>query len=166
MNANAQPLIVSSTVVSMGEVSFALSLCTNQGSLANLFDAYRVLQLVVRFVPQSVPAAGSVYPPLLTVVDRDSGISATPAQLRQYDTLQETPYGEFCERVLTPLSVIPIWNGTSFSNAAAPVPFTWCDMANVNTTFYGVKYGIEACPTGLAAWTIEMEAVMQFRDIK
>jgi hypothetical protein len=147
-----------------GTIFAQLSNLGNAASFQNIFDSWRILQMTVRFIPQTVQAAGALYPPLLTVIDYDDSSTITVGLAQQYDTLQESSYGTFQERTCSPKMALPAYNGTSYSNASSVS--LWCDTANPNTPWYGVKYVISATPVAVAAWTIETEYVIQFRAVR
>jgi hypothetical protein len=166
-NANLGTISTSATVVSSGALQFALSESPIATSLSGVFDTYRLEQVTLRFVPQILSfAAGSFYPPLLTVLDYDDGTSLLATSVaRAYDTVCETTFGRYVERTLRPKVATAIYSGSAFTAFAQAS--NWVDCANATAPWYGVKWIVDSGTNALtAAYSIEAEFIYQFKNVR
>jgi len=153
-------IVTSAAVSTFGSVNIQLSNFANATALGLLFDSYRFKNVTVRFVPETFPAGGTGYPPLLTVLDYDDSVNfTTTAAMRAYDTLYETPFGSYQERTFTPKYAVGTYSGafTSFSQASG-----WCDIASASIQWYGLKWGIDTTSAIQTAWIVEVDAIIEF----
>jgi len=149
-----------------GAINFTLGATPLATGFATLFDAYRILQVTLRFVPLgTLPAGGGGYNPLLTVIDYDDSTAlASLAQAQAYDSCQETPLGNYCERTFSPRIAIAAYAGvfTSFANQ-----ISWIDVASNAVQHYGLKYWISIVTTTYTnLYTVEADVVMQFKWVR
>jgi hypothetical protein len=152
----------SSTYVS-GAVNMTLANTPLASSLESVFDAWRIVQYTVRFNPTSPPIAG---PPLLTAIDYDDSTAPTSTNyLRAYDTLAETPLGNYVERTLVPRAAVAVYSG-AFTSFAQAKPGTWIDAGSPNTIYYGVKFAVDTAPSATQVYEIEMDCVFQFKSVR
>jgi len=135
------PTIIPSTTVDFaGALSFALNSLPNYTEFTALFDQYRIIQAVVRFVPTSQVSTST---PLLTVLDYDdASVPSAVTDVQQYATLQITESGGYCERVLNPHPATAMYSGafTSFGSPSGGPRGPWIDSASPGVLYYGLKY--------------------------
>jgi len=137
-------IIPSTTLDQQGALSFALSSLPSYTEFTALYDQYRIIQAVVRFIPTSQVSTST---PLLTVLDFDD--AATPSavtDIQQYATLQITESGGYCERVLNPHPATAMYSGafTSFGSPSGGPRGPWIDSASPSVLYYGLKYYLVA----------------------
>jgi hypothetical protein len=156
----------SATLVSAGALAFSLSESALASSFTLIYDCWRIIQVTVRFVPQTAMPTTGAYPPLLTVLDYDDGTTlGSSAVARAYDNLIETPYGNYVERTLTPRTAVATYGGSTFSSYSQSAQ--WVDAANPATPWYGVKWVIDATANASpAAWALDAEIIYQFRNVR
>jgi len=155
---------LSATADMTAGVSFILGQVPEVTSLTSIFDAYRIIQAEISFVPLLSNVAT---PPLYTVIDYDdaSPLTSLGATL-EYDTLLITQSGQLNHRVLTPRTALAAYSG-SFTSYAQNSR-TWVDAASPNVQYYGVKYYLPALTgaTPAQAYTIAARYVIQFRNTR
>lgn len=147
-----------------GNVTISLSNIPNSSDFINLFDAYRIVQITLDFLP-------SVYTPsndstLYTVVDPDDGsVPTTIDQLRQFDTLQMAPGGKFLTRTYTPHVADGVYNGTTIVAGGIGSPYSrWLDNAVNTIQHYGVKWAIDSTTAAAqVSWNLQATCVIQCR---
>ncbi len=153
--------------------NFKLSDLPNYTDFTALFDRYRFVAVVVKFVPTTQPTeVGSSTsligdnPVVYTVIDYDD--SATPLsvdELRQFDTAQVNPIGTYFERVLVPKAALGSYSGTFASYSQAP-QYMWHDCNSPNIQFYGLKWASTAFSTSgtTALYQMEVDYILEFSN--
>jgi len=166
-NANLGLVSTSSTLSSFGAIAFSLSESALSSSLLAVFDAFRIVQVTLRFVPQFKITTGGIYPPLLTVLDYDDNtVLSTTAQAQAYDTVVETPFSNYVERTLQPRLAVAAYGGSTFSSYSQ-VKNAWVDAASPATPYYGVKWAVGATSAAVTgAYSIDSEIIYQFRNVR
>jgi len=159
-------IAASSSVSTFGAFSFNLASLANATSFEALFDAWRILQVTVRFVPLSTSTNTSVgNSPLLTVIDYDDATALTStSSMRAYDNMYEAPFQVYLERTFKPKFAVASYSGTftSFSQSDG-----WCDVASPSIQWYGLKYGIDTIAvTATASYSVEADVVYQFKSVR
>jgi hypothetical protein len=153
-------------------VAYSVNLISSFNSPAdfsNLFEQYRFIQLVVKFVPVStLPASGVNLPPLYTWIDQDDSVTPTSiVEGLQNETLRISPQGQYTERTLTPhVALGGIATGTATSAFASPSAMLWLDTQDANTAlYYGLKvYMPGVSPTSTAvAFNVLCDVLLQCR---
>lgn len=147
-----------------GAITTALSSFGNATALSALFDAYRILQIVVRFYPAATPPSSGSEGPFYTAIDYDDSSTTLLTSLLEYDTLMIVQPGVYFERVFQPRVADALYSGafTSFGQRKSP----WVDAASSGVLHYGLKY---ALPNGTVAtnlWNTTVTAVFQFRQVR
>jgi len=153
-------ITTSTTVDTAIGYSFNLGNFPDYTSYTSVFDAYRLVQIVVEFIPRQSSIND---PPLYSILDYDD--SATPSALsvlQQYDTLKMTQAGQIHTRVLNPRIAIAAYS-VSFSSFAQANSMVWIDSANVNVQYYGVKIYIQA-GANVTTYDVTVRSTMQFRN--
>jgi hypothetical protein len=108
---------------------------------------------------------GAAYVPLYTCIDYDDGSLVTIAQMQSYDNIMVTSLGQYHERVFTPKIAIAVYNGSTFTGYG--MGNTWCDCSNPGVPWYGVKWAMPlVAGSGYAAYSVQVDAVMQFRCMR
>jgi len=164
-NYYSSTLTTSAATGVFGATNVTLNQLTLATSFQAVFDAYRFLQVTIRFVPLVPASPGSSNYSLLTVLDYDdSNVPTTTASLRAYDTLYESSFGQYHERTFVPRIALAAYSGT-FTSYAQGVN-TWCDIASGTVQWYGLKYGVDQCTLAIAAYEIQVDAVIQFKSVR
>ncbi len=165
--------LTSSTGITLASGNFKLSDLPNYTDFTALFDRYRFVAVVARFIPTTqkteVGSATSLIgdnPIVYTVIDYDD--SSTPLsldELRQFDTAQSNQIGTYFERVLVPRAALGSYSGTFASYSQAPQRM-WHDCNSPNIQFYGLKWASTAFSTSgtVALYQIEVDYIMEFSN--
>lgn len=153
----------SATLDTFGAANFTLASLPDSTEFTTLFDQYRLLQVVVRFVPLTT---GPYMSPLFTVIDYDDSTTPTGiASLLEYMTLETTQSGSFCIRAFNPRFATAAYSGvfTSFAQSRG-----WVDVASPSVQYYGIKWGVPANPGGTttAVYAIYADVVVQCRNAR
>lgn len=155
------------SVNTTGALYYNLSSAVNQSSYTTIFDAWRILQVEVQFIPRS-PAVAGQSAPLYTVIDYDDETALTaPNNAFNYDTLQITPPGVLCARVFNPQIATAAYQGTFTGYSRAPRT-QWVDAASPSVRYYGLKYIMPpvatAPPSGAPQYDVVSTVIFQFRS--
>jgi len=152
--------------INYGTVYLTLSNLPNASAFGQLFDAYRVEQMTVRFIPGFTGLTAGNNMPLLTVIDYDDGTPLTTTSAAyQYDTLMDTPLGHYVERTLVPKVPITAYNAGA---ATGTIQGTgWVDCASTGVPWYGVKWVQAGGAAAINyAYSIDITAVLVFKSIR
>jgi len=142
------------------------------GSIAALYDQYRIAMVEVTFRPMfnanPLSALSSTIVPLLyTAIDYDDAVTPTSiGVMRAYANCMESQY-ETQVRRFVPHIAVAAYNGSfgGFSNSAAP----WIDAASTSVQHYGLKVAIDPGATGqtmLQSWTVTTRYLLQCRNLR
>lgn len=162
-NAFYQNLTTTATGT-FGAVVLTLNSFSNSTAFASLFDSWKILQATVRFVPQVRPGTGVAMGPLLTAIDYDDAVvPTTSAQLREYESMYEVPWGNYVERTWVPSVANAVYSGafTSFAQYRG-----WIDVGSPGVQWYGLKWATDSAVAVTNAYVIELEAVLQFQCVR
>lgn len=153
--------------------SFAITLGAMPGStdFTSLFDQYRLVEAIFKFVPHTngfgPSTTTTALPELLTAIDYDDNTApANPDTLRQYDTCEVTPTLRATQRTLTPRAALAAYSGVFTSFSSAP-PSMWFDCNSPNIEFYGLKYAttpVTVASGSYTLWSVECICTWQFRS--
>lgn len=150
-----------------GAVPLTLGSTPLSSALATVFDAYKIVQSTVRFIPLGALPLSGGFNPMLTVIDYDDANilgSATSAQA--YDNCQETPMGQYIERTFTPRVAAAVYNGSTFTGFAQAKSM-WVDCSNPSVPHYGLKYFYAAPTTSYPSlYTIEADIIISFISVR
>lgn len=166
LSGGTSQIIQSPTVGVYGTINFQLqNQVTDYGSLAAVFDQYRILAVEVVFRPQaqaSAPTAASKGF-LYTVLDYDDSSALTSiGQAEAYENCIATEVWQSQRRCLKPRAALAAYSGTfvSYANVEAP----WIDCTSNAVQHYGIKYAIDVGNSGsLAVFDWSIATVVQFR---
>jgi hypothetical protein len=158
--------MLNSTTVPIG-YAFAPSLANfpNNSEIINLFEQWRIVQLVWSFTPLSNSVIAN---PLYTWFDPDD--DSLPTGLNdavQSETVRISSSGSFVERTFTPqLSVSGAANGTVTSGYISMPSTTWSDDQSSTNKHYGIKAVIAAntnLGNNVPLYSVEVTAIIQMR---
>lgn len=154
----------SSTVDTAGSIFVALTSSADASSWASVFDAYRIMGVVVKFNPLSSTQTGVIH----TVLDYDDATSpASESAMLQYDTLKTAPANVYFEREFIPRIAMAGYSGT-FTSYVQAKPFQWVDIASPSVQHYGLKYYIPATTTAgtTSSWKVVIDVHYQFKNAR
>lgn len=156
-------ITASNVTPAIGSYSFTLSMLTDNASYTTIFDAWRILQVEVQFLPRSQLSTSTSS--LLTVIDYDdANVLASIVAFYSYDTLQVSPAGVPTTRVFSPKIAVAAYNSATFSGYTQSSP--WIDCASPNVPYYGLKYAlntVSVSPTG-PEYDVYATTIYQFRS--
>lgn len=150
----------SSSVDSTAAYTFSLSQIPESASFQGVFDAWRIVNVQLRFVPQSIGLNSTNISPLTTVLDYDDTIFLSQASALEYDTAMTTMTQKEHIRTLVPRKAVAEYSGTAFTGYGQALPLQWTDTNSANTPYYGVKAVI---PVSGAAQTYTVIATIAFQ---
>jgi hypothetical protein len=152
-----------------GALAFTLNSVATSSDFTSLFDQYRMVNAVVKFVPLAAPLGQSTsstnFPVIYTAIDPDDSTTpASQADLEQYETLQVVPNGQPFQRSLTPKAALAAYSGVFTSFAQAPQRM-WMDCSSDSIQFYGLKWFVPSITTAgtFNLYAIEIALTMEFR---
>jgi hypothetical protein len=152
--------------------SFALSGVNGAGTIANVFDFYRIdaIRLTVRPNNNAVqvldPTATKLVP-LYWVIDyNDTAALSGAAAALEYDNCLVLNPGESATRTFQPRysMVVRSASGTDYINRAGD----WINSSSDDVLHYGAKIFIpqvNALQTVLQTWTVQIEYYLTFRQV-
>ncbi len=147
-----------------------LALLPNASDFTDLFEQYRIIQLVYLFTPVVALGSGALsHPPISTWIDQDDNSPPSSAESLQNQTLRISPQGSFVERCVRPqLSQDGLVTNTIVTAYSAPPTFMWVDDANPNALYYGLKSYVGPSSQTIDAplWNVNVTAVIQCRRPK
>jgi len=157
---SASSTIISSTTVDVaGSIINALTSSADASSWAAVYDRYRIMSVVAKWVPFSSSQPGFVH----TVVDYDdANVPTSESYMLQYDTLETAPAGVNFERTWIPRVAVAVYNG-ALTAYGQPKPFFWIDAAGPSVQHYGLKYYIPAT-SAVSSWKVILTVHFQFQD--
>jgi len=148
--------------------NFQLADVPNYSDYTNLFDQYRLLQVVVTFTPyiNSVAAGSGISPGIIgTWIDyNDASLPSNLQQGQQYETFQRNACFEPFTRVLNPQSSVALYGGATVNSYGTRYA-QWIDSASPSVQHYGLKYCIHNATfaNSTNVYEIEVNYVFQFR---
>lgn len=151
--------------------SFALSDLPSYTDFTSLFDEYRIVQVILEFIPVTTSFGPSTsatdLPSVHTVIDYDD--STAPASidtLRQFGTHQIVANQVYFKRVLSPRCTVATYSGAFTSYSLSPVS-QWRDSVSPGILHYGVKVGTSPVTTvsgSYVLYNIEATYTIQCRS--
>jgi hypothetical protein len=157
-------VVGSATLETDTVLTFYLSLFGNSGAFQTAFDTYRILQVVIQFIPQGGAPSTSV--PIYTAIDYDDTATTALSSLLEYDTLQSNPSGTYFQRILNPRIAVAAYAGSSFSGYAQGKAM-WIDCNSPATQHYGLKVAIPPSSSLTPpTYQIVSTALFQFKNVR
>jgi len=151
----------------------SISLMDQVGTVAALFDQYRIVKVEYRFIPNNKvgspePVSSQLMPNFMTVIDYDDGNNpGTIAMLREYQSaLFHDPHKEVV-RVIKPRIAVAAYAGGGFSSYANQT--SWIDIASTTVPHYGLKLGVTGGNLGqtqLSYWYLVTTIHVEFRHVR
>jgi hypothetical protein len=155
--------------------AFTLASLANATSFLNLFDMYRLLELVYVFTPIQVQinesvgaAAPGALPNLVTAIDQD-GVDSAPtsqSQVQQYQTAVTSASSQQQFRVFAPrtLTAVVAGTGTAYRTNG---PSVWLDIANDTIQHWGLIAYLSPCAyAGQATFAVTIGATLLVREVR
>jgi len=140
--------------------NFQLSSLPNSSEYTNLYDQYRVLEIVLSFMPYNSMGTGANSPGLVGhwIDYDDSNLPANLQEGQQYDTYQRNPCTDEFVRVIKPKSAVASYSGafTSYDSVYGK----WHDTNSPNIQHYGLKLCIHGATYSTATNIYEVEATV------
>ncbi len=163
--------IIASQFEEVKAYSFALSDLPSYTDFTSLFDQYRIAEIILEFIPVSVPfgesTSSTAYPSIHSVIDLDDDtLPASVDTLRQYATHQVVPNQKYFRRVLTPRFAVAAYSG-AFTSYSQSQPFQWIDSASAGVLHYGVKTGTTPVTTAsgqFVLYNVDATYIIQCRN--
>lgn len=147
-----------------GSALFQLNHVNGFNELVNLFDNYRMLKVMYRWVitrdPNSVTTTANkgLYPRIVWTHDFNDGAAITRSQIYQRANLKEAFMGDNYQKTrwytIKPAVLAQMYE-SGVATAYSPQWRKWLDTADNATPHYAVKYNIDQNFTGM---TVRMEA--------
>jgi len=144
----------------------------NRYAFQDLFDQYRINKVTFKILPNfNMVSPTRNLEPVWSAIDYDGNSSSlTKAELEQYRTFKQTVSNRSHIRSLVPQSAKLLWSGTDqgtdvLSPNTKPV---WIDINATNVPHYGLWFGVPGDDSGseqLAAWTIQIDYYLSFRNV-
>jgi len=160
---SAVNITANTTVDQSGAITTSLSNFPNYNEFVNLFDEYRIVQLVYEFLPFMNTNSA---PPIYTVIDPDDGMVPTSAdQLRQFDTCRIVPSSVYFERTCTPMLSSSLYSGTFTSYGNIRPTQVWVDTSSASVQFYGLKYYWPAVSGATGVYSVNVVGIIQCRHL-
>jgi len=163
---SAATITASTSLPVFGALNFQINSLGDLSSYQGLFDAYRIIQAEVQFIPKYVVGSNTGVPLLFTVIDYDD--SSTPTQISQlldYDTVQISPGDVLQSRVLTPRAALGVY-GSTLTSYGQTANSQWMDLASPQVQYYGVKYGLEAAAYSAGFYEVIVTLTIQTKSQK
>jgi len=148
--------------------NFVLTDVPNYSDYTNLFDQYRLLQVIMTFTPyiNSVANGSTVSPGIIgTWVDyNDSNLPSNLQQGQQYESYQRNGSYEPFTRVVNPQSSVALYGGATVNSYGTRYA-QWIDSASSGVQHYGLKLCIHNATFTASTNVYEVEAnyIFQFR---
>jgi len=156
----------SSTVPNNGALSFQLSSAADSASLLNVFDAYKIIQVICEFIPASIGTTGTTTTNgfIATAIDYGDAVAIDSTAILQYDTCQVVNSPQFFERRFTPRAAKAVYSGafTSYGQDVSP----WIDSNSPNVQHYGLKYSQSIMSSAVTTYTVLTTLHVKFRNSK
>ncbi len=167
VNWPTQTLTTNTAVALTIAYSYSLSALSNASEFTNLFDEWRLLQVIVSVTSDN--GYSSSYP-VYTMIDyTDAAPPSIVGDVYQYETLQVNQIGggQFFQRVFNPRAAINAFSGTFTSYASAPQS-QWFQTASPSSgvQYYGMKLFVPPTPAAAFNLTVSTQCIFQFRDNK
>ncbi len=159
------PVTGNSTTETQGAISFALANAQDYTSWTNVFDAYRILQVIVEFVPGSIGLTGTsnTNGALYTAIDYDDSTMLPSTSLIQYDTLQVVNAPQFFERRFVPRVAQAAYSGSLF-NGYSQRSNQWISTNSPSVQHYGLKYSQSITSSAVTTYTPIVTMIIQFKN--
>lgn len=153
-------------------MTFNLNNVTATSDFTNLFDQYRIVKVLYRFVcrrdPSQTTTNPSTYPRIQWVHDFNDQVISTSAELRQYANLREAFFNESYQRTkwysLKP-ATLPLTYETGISSKTGPTWGQWLDAKNsAGVPYYGIKWVADGAFVNMVI-QLEAKLVMEFKGV-
>ncbi len=137
-----------------------LSMLPNVSDFTNLYDQYRILEVVLSFMPYNSMSTAGNSPGLIGhwIDYDDSNLPANLQEGQQYDTYQRNPCTDEFVRVIKPKSAVAAYSGafTSYDSVYGQ----WHDTNSPNIQHYGLKLCIHGASYSSSTNIYEIEATV------
>lgn len=142
-------------------VAPALNNFPNYTEFTNLFEQWRIIQVIVTYTPYPQQQAAAM---IYTAIDQDDITAPTgTAEFYQNETRQIFPANQVWERVFTPYPALGAYGGAFTNYAQAPFGL-WMDNASSGTFYYGLKILTPQTPSvTTTVGRLVYTAILQFR---
>jgi len=152
-----------------GSLQFLANDLPEISSYANIFDQYRITQILLQFLPTitaAVPSAtaSNFAPVIYTAIDYDdNGTPSSLATVLNYSNTRFYSPGQRFKIAFRPHAAIAGYTGTfgAFVNVPAP----WIDAASLTTQHYGIKYAMPSA-SFVSSWQLIASYTIQFRNVR
>lgn len=156
-----------------GVITFSLSNLQSFTEIVNLFDNFRIMKVLYRWVisrtPDSVVTTTykGLYPRIVWAHDFNDSTVISRTGLMQRAGLREEYMGDTKQKsrwyVLNP-SVLAQMYETSLATAYSPKWRQWLDTSDSATLHYGIKYSIDQCYLGMSV-RLEAKVILEGKGI-
>jgi len=151
------------------QYNFRLSNFPDYVEFTSLFDAYRIVQVELTFIPIAGAATANVggyYGEIYSVIDYDdSNTLGTISAAQEYNTLQVNVAGKMFTRVLNPRIAIASFSGAFTSYAQ--LNNAWIDAASPDVYHYGLKVAIApSTGTSVPLYNVNIKAHIQCKNTR
>lgn len=159
-------LVASTTITQTATYAFALGDVSDSSNYVNVFDQFRIKQVQISFIPDTIGANTTTVLPLISVIDyNDASPLATLAAVYEYDNVLTTQVGQIHTRTLNPTASTPVYNGSVFTAFAQSDNNQWIDTNSTTAQYYGVKT-IWLPSAASAQYSVVARYLLQFRNTR
>ncbi len=138
---DVQAINTSSSITNVSNY-FALSSVPGYINLLEVFDQYRILQVVVNYYPRTSFDNLSSTSQIYSAIDyEDANLPSGPQELEQYDTCLVACVGEPIQRTFVPRVSIAAY-ATGIFTSYATVSNQWIDSSSPGVEHYGLKTSV------------------------
>jgi len=158
-------ITANSTAPNNGALNFTLTNFPDYSSWTSCFDSFRIIQIVIEFVPYGVGITGSTQTngTFFTCLDYDDATPIGATDILQYDTRQIVPSGQYFERRLTPHALNVQYQGATSAYGETPSR-QWIDTTYPATQYFGLKYSATISSSAVTLYSPMITAVIQFKN--
>lgn len=165
-NVDKGSIIASTTIAQTTVYTFSLGDVSDNTSYANVFDQFRIHQVQLIIVPDTIGSNTTNVLPLSSVIDYDDASPLTSlSALYEYDNVLTTQVGQMHIRTFSPATAIPVYTGSAFSGYTQGPKSLWLDTASTSGVYYGVKIYWLASPAS-AQYSVTARYLLQFRKTR
>jgi hypothetical protein len=152
-----------------GSLQFLANDLPEISSYANIFDQYRLSQIVLQFLPvitAAVPSAtaSNFAPVIYTAIDYDdNGVPTSIATVLNYFNIRFYSPGQRFKIAFRPHAAIAGFTGTFGAYVNVPAP--WIDCASLTAQHYGLKYAMPSA-SFVSSWQLIASYTISFRNVR
>jgi hypothetical protein len=156
---------------------FNLNSCPDATALATLFDQYRVLEVLIEYIPihnvSDLSVSTNVGSRVISVLDfDDAGTTFTGTDLLQYSTAREATVFDRQGRAYRPTARVVMSSNGGFATGDLTVVTSsnpannWIDISRTNFEWLGTKWWFGGTTTAAALGTVYFKACVEFRQAR